>query len=175
MTDRSRIPVLWLIALTLASSIVSQPAAWATRTNPALAVQTTDGSWHGRGPAQHGWGPSGIYDPVRQRMVIFGGQAEFAVVANSSNLVWELSLDGTSKWTALTTLETPGPYGRQSHSAIYDPVRDRMIIYGGWGAPCTGTSGLSRSRAIPGRRSMRGSDRRRGRATPRSTIPCGTA
>ena len=131
MARRHRIPVP-LVALTLAVSLVSHPGAWAAnRPDTGPAFQAGDGSWRGRGPAQNGWGPSGIYDPARERMVIFGGLANLAVVASSTPLVWELSLTETPSWTALTTLESPGPYGRHSHSAIYDPVRDRMIIYGG--------------------------------------------
>ena len=69
---------------------------------------------------------SAIYDPVRDRMVVFGG------FTGSSNLndVWALSLAGTPAWTQLTPTGTP-PIARYAHSAIYDPVRDRMVVFGG--------------------------------------------
>src|SRR5262249_50616094 len=72
-------------------------------------------------------GSSAIYDPVRDRMVVFGGQAQGNLYLND---VWALSLAGTPAWTALTPTGTP-PSGRTGHTAIYDPVRDRMVVFGG--------------------------------------------
>lgn len=69
-----------------------------------------------------------IYDPVRLRMIVFGGQAG----ALLTNDVWALSLTGAPTWTQLSTVGTP-PTARKTHTAIYDPVRDRMIVYGGIG------------------------------------------
>jgi galactose oxidase-like protein len=66
-----------------------------------------------------------IYDPVGDRMVIFGGND-----GSLRNDVWALSLSGTPAWTNLTPAGTP-PTGRYGHSAIYDPVRSQMIVYGG--------------------------------------------
>ena len=68
---------------------------------------------------------SAIYDPVRDRMIVFGGDN-----GGPANDVWALSLAGTPAWTLLHPSGTP-PAGRFSHSAIYDPVRDRMIVFGG--------------------------------------------
>jgi hypothetical protein len=66
-----------------------------------------------------------IYDPVRDRMVVFGGYD-----ANDyQEDVWELSLAGSPAWNQLLPVGTPG--GRQLHTAIYDPVRDRMVVFGG--------------------------------------------
>jgi hypothetical protein len=70
---------------------------------------------------------SAIYDPVRGRMVVFGGYS-----GTYSNDVWALSLAGTPAWTQLAPSGTP-PSGRYAHSAIYDPVRDRMVVFGGYG------------------------------------------
>jgi hypothetical protein len=66
-----------------------------------------------------------IYDPVRDRMVVFGGDD-----GSFRNDVWELSLAGTPAWTQLTPTGTP-PSGRYGHTAIYDPPRDRMLLFGG--------------------------------------------
>ena len=68
-----------------------------------------------------------IYDPVRDRLVIFGGYD----VIGRRNDVWELSLSGTPTWTPLMPSGTP-PTAREHAAAIYDPVRDRMIVYGGF-------------------------------------------
>jgi hypothetical protein len=67
-----------------------------------------------------------IYDPVRDRMVVFGGENEYGPVGD----VWVLSLAGTPAWTALTPGGQP-PNGREAQSAIYDPLRDRMLVFGG--------------------------------------------
>lgn len=72
---------------------------------------------------------SAIYDPVRDRMVVFGGRYYDGTPYLSFNEIWALSLAGTPAWTQLTPI---GPYPRRSQSAIYDPVRGRMIVFGGY-------------------------------------------
>lgn len=71
--------------------------------------------------------PSAVYDPVRDRMVIFGGHYDDVLCYND---VWALSLSGAPAWTQLTPTGTP-PTVRRSPSAIYDPVRDQMVVFGG--------------------------------------------
>jgi len=71
---------------------------------------------------------SAIYDPVRDRVIVFGGYGD----SHSLDDVWALSLTGTPAWTALTPTGTP-PASRSAHAAIYDPVRDRMVVFGGVG------------------------------------------
>jgi Secretion system C-terminal sorting domain/Galactose oxidase, central domain len=75
-----------------------------------------------------------IFDPRRDRMVIFGGgdpRDEGDVFFNDT---WALSLstqDG--EWTQLA----PGgsvPGVRATPSAVYDPRGDQMVLFGGWGA-----------------------------------------
>ena len=68
-----------------------------------------------------------IYDPVRDRMVVFGGNAG----SGYCNDVWELSLEGSPAWSALAPAGTL-PSARAEHTAIYDPVRDRMVVFGGY-------------------------------------------
>jgi Galactose oxidase, central domain/Kelch motif len=70
-------------------------------------------------------GHSAVIDVAHNRMIVFGGW-------NNGPLqdLWELSLTGTPTWTELTP--GAGPEGRDHHSAIVDPVGDRMIVYGGW-------------------------------------------
>ena len=61
---------------------------------------------------------SAIYDPIRQRMVMFGGD------------LWELSLSGIPTWAPLAASGTAPPVPTGS-SAVYDPVDDRMLVFGG--------------------------------------------
>lgn len=72
-------------------------------------------------------GSASIYDPVRDRIVEFGGYAE--VMLDGSRA---LSLAAPAAWTYLVPAG-PLPPGRKTHVAIYDPVRDRMVIFGGFG------------------------------------------
>lgn len=69
---------------------------------------------------------SAIYDPIRDRMIVFGGENGL-----SQNNVWALSFSGTPAWTQLLPTGTP-PSPRYAHVAIYDPLADRMLMFGGW-------------------------------------------
>jgi hypothetical protein len=87
---------------------------------PAWSLVTTAGT-----PPSARYGHTTIYDPVRDRMIVFGGKS-----SGVFNDVWALSLSGTPTWSQLTPTGSP-PSARESHSAIYDPVRDRIIVSGG--------------------------------------------
>ena len=79
-------------------------------------------------------GHSAIYDPVRDRMVVFGGSTWNPEIGYTglTNGVWALSLSGLPTWENITP-SGPSITPRGSHTAIYDPVRDRMIVYAGFG------------------------------------------
>ncbi len=80
----------------------------------------------GSPPAQR-YASSAIVDPVRDRLVIFGGD-------NGSvrlNDAWALSLGLGPSWTRIETA-TPRPGVRAGHSGIYDPAQDRLIVFGGY-------------------------------------------
>jgi len=72
-------------------------------------------------------GHSAIYDPLRDRVLVSGAR----VARTASTNVWSLSLAGTPAWTAVDSLRNP-PSVRQGHRAIYDPVRDEMVVFGGY-------------------------------------------
>jgi len=97
--------------------------------SPSRAAPATDGSWEKLLPPTGRTDHTAIYDPVRHRMVVFGGYRRDA--PTHMNDVWELSLDEDPTWTELTPSGAP-PSGRRNHTAIYDPVRDRMIVFGGF-------------------------------------------
>jgi hypothetical protein len=77
-------------------------------------------------------GASSVYDPVRDRVLVFGGDSTCLHGPCPHNEVWSLSLAGTPAWSLLTVAGAPPP-PRFDHAAIYDPIRDRMIVFAGMG------------------------------------------
>src|SRR5262245_1197972 len=77
-------------------------------------------SWH-----------TAVLDPLANRMVVFGGRDETSNGSYFRNETWGLSLDGQARWTLLTRT-SPLPPSRESHSAVYDSRRRRMLIFGGY-------------------------------------------
>lgn len=69
-----------------------------------------------------------IFDPLGPRMVVFGGLDGTFFGTNDA---WELTLGGTPAWSTLTTTGGP-PDPRDNHTAVYDPVGQRMIVFGGF-------------------------------------------
>ena len=69
-------------------------------------------------------GHTAILDPIRDRMVVFGGYGP------ARNTTWVLSLSGGHDWRVLD-VAGPLPEPRYRHTAIYDPHRNRMIVFGG--------------------------------------------
>ena len=67
-----------------------------------------------------------IYQPGRDRVILFGG-----VGSTILNDVWALTLSGTPTWQQLTP-SGPLPAARFAHVAVYDALRDRMVIFGGY-------------------------------------------
>jgi hypothetical protein len=79
----------------------------------------------GNTPPTARYGSSMIYDPLRDRLVVFGGQ----IGLSSTDELWEFRIT-TSEWSPIPTTGSP-PAARQHHSAVYDSLFDRMVIYGG--------------------------------------------
>src|SRR5204863_6681608 len=74
--------------------------------------------------------PVAVYDPLRQRVIAFGGDS-YPDYLNETR-IWVLALRGTPGWSELVPTG-PSPLPREAHTAIYDPVRDRVLVFGGWG------------------------------------------
>lgn len=70
-----------------------------------------------------------IFDPLRQRMIVFGGQTQ--VNGNLTLLAdtWALSLGGTPDWSQLSTASHPS--ARLGQAAVYDSRDDRVLMLGG--------------------------------------------
>ncbi len=71
---------------------------------------------------------SAVYDPLRNRLLIFGGLDSTGVNLNDT---WVLTLSNTPVWVQL--LRAGAPPERRSAAMIYDPTRDQIVVYGGFG------------------------------------------
>jgi hypothetical protein len=71
---------------------------------------------------------SAIYDPIRERMIVFAGQTPG--ISYETNDVYALSLNGAPEWTHLAPAGTL-PTRRAGHLAVYDPLSDVMLVFGG--------------------------------------------
>jgi hypothetical protein len=101
---------------------------------PAWSTVDTDST----GPPGS-YGMTTVYDILRDRMLLFGGSTsdDYWGVHND---VWALSLlTATPSWSRLAPSGAP-PSARRSGTAILDPLRDRMIVYGGWDSQSNETS-----------------------------------
>lgn len=99
-----------------------------------LTIAAGAGTWTELSPAgtppSRRNGQSAIYDPVGDRMLIFGGWNR---VVGFQCDVWALSLAGDPAWTPLAN-HGGTPAGRTVHSAVLDPMRLRMLVFGGTGS-----------------------------------------
>jgi len=71
-------------------------------------------------------GHSAIFDSKHNRIVVFGGGPVGEMLTNN---VYQYSLTD-SKWSVVATVGLTEP-PRRYHSAIYDPLNQRMIVFGG--------------------------------------------
>ena len=99
------------------------PPTW----RPKGVGAPADGRWSAFPPPLGRFGHTAIYDPIHNRMLVFGGVDGYNDYRND---VWELSLDGLPSWRQLSPSGMV-PVARLGHSAIYDPTGQRMLIFGG--------------------------------------------
>jgi hypothetical protein len=66
-----------------------------------------------------------VYDAANDRMFVYGGASSQGKLGDT----WVLDLSGTPRWTRLDLPVAPG--ARCAAAAVHDPVRNRMIVFGG--------------------------------------------
>ena len=68
---------------------------------------------------------AGAYDPVGDRFIVFGGYDG----DSSRSDLWALTMSN-QRWERLAPAGQV-PDARSGHSAIYDPVRNRVVVFAG--------------------------------------------
>lgn len=81
-------------------------------------------SWETVGPPTDRFGAASAYDPLRRRMLVFGGDAD-----GNRNDVWAYHFTSNS-WTNLAPAGSP-PSPRRGSSVVYDSFRDVLWVIGG--------------------------------------------
>lgn len=79
-------------------------------------------------------GHAAIHDPRRKRMVVFGGMRVNNDERDLEEETWALDLDsGSAQYRTWSTLRSgkSRPPARREHDGVYDPLRHRLLIFGG--------------------------------------------
>jgi hypothetical protein len=90
-----------------------------------LAIE--DGQWESLDVTQHPgarWDYCTTFDPSRQEMLVYGGAGDEGALTD----LWAYDLAGAGGWTQIPV---SGPQPRTGASLAYDPVRDRLVLFGG--------------------------------------------
>ena len=88
----------------------------------------------GAAPAPR-FGMAAALDAQRYRLVIWGGDTTATYSSSSGALAdgWSLNLTGAPVWVPLAPGST-APTARGWTAAMYDPLGDRLVLFGGLGA-----------------------------------------
>jgi len=87
-------------------------------------------------PPSARFGASAVYDSRRDGMILYGGNAGTTNNPIPLGDTWFLSFRDGDVWIPVTIADRP-PLPRWMHAAIYDPVRDRMLVF--WGRDQNGS------------------------------------
>lgn len=77
-------------------------------------------------PPSPRWNCAEAYDSRRNRLLVYGGEDAFGPLAD----IWALDLGDTMRWSLLTPADSI-PQARTEATAVYDPLADRFLVYGG--------------------------------------------
>src|SRR5947207_4967080 len=116
-----------LRALLIPALLASSPVgAQGLRNSGGSATESADGTWRWLPTLPVGrYEHACDYDPVHDRMLIHGGWGGTSTLDDA----WALSLDSLPDWDWIFPSGTAPRLRSTSH--IYDPVRDRWILFGG--------------------------------------------
>lgn len=112
------------------------------------------------------WGNAIVYDPVRQRLLLMGGSVNGYQPASDVH-TFSVKTGTPATWSQLAPGGTAPP-GRRSHSLVFDPVHDRMIVFGGGTGFSPGQSPLGDAWALDFASSANGTWKK---LTPSGTPP----
>jgi hypothetical protein len=77
-------------------------------------------------------GHSAVYDQPTNTMIVFGGLSATLGFTDTNAVLLNAPATGSGLWSILIANGTVGaPPARDSHSAVYDSVNNRMIVFGG--------------------------------------------
>ncbi len=78
------------------------------------------------------FGQSAVFDPQGARMIVFGGATNQTGFVTVSGKIYALGLasPGFESWSEISPSGS-APAARYGHSAVYDAVNGRMIVFGG--------------------------------------------
>jgi len=95
-----------------------------------VAVHGYNGLWHQEGAPAPRFAHAIAWDSDRQQLVVFGGGLNSSVFSALENDVHCHGLGDDSTWTKVLPTGTP-PSRRQGHAMVYDPIHQRMLVFGG--------------------------------------------
>jgi N-acetylneuraminic acid mutarotase len=102
----------------------------AARLNDTWAYNPATNTWTELSPVGATPSPRGghamAYEPVRGRMIMFGGGESYTDMVNDT---WAYD-PAANSWVELTPMGKL-PWPRGAHSMVYDPVTQRLIMFGG--------------------------------------------
>jgi hypothetical protein len=75
-----------------------------------------------------------VYDASSDRMIVYGGSDDVASMDDTWVLRNATALGGAPAWVELAPSGGP-PLARISHTAVYNPATNRMVVFGGQASP----------------------------------------
>lgn len=149
MTLSARLSGLLLLAVSIASPLYAQQSSISSKISPAGLMRSRGQNLSAAEvpsvPGTPNWssdykfltatgleGHTAVYDQSTNTMIVFAGLAADVAFQDTNAVLLNAPATGSGLWTILIADGTAGsPPARDSHTAVYDSVNNRMIIYGG--------------------------------------------